>query len=177
MKRRVLSLFLALLIMSTITVPAFAESRDIEVNYDICVAAFDTDSIFCELGARKLIMPRGHRDMHITIGSTYSIDTYADLTETAPGNNASWWELIAIILGFVNETPPKMAMNVYSIRFYDYSGNPVYSGTIPNGESVNLFVGENVDYINVWSWYDVPSGASPTPMYKGQMYYYGAAED
>lgn len=172
MKRKILSIALALLITCAAVMPASAASTDVSVSYGVCVQPFETDSIFGEMRAHKLIMPRGHGNMHITLGSVYSTATYADLTETAPDGNASLLHLLAIILGL----KPRFADNVYSIRFYDYSGNMVYFGTIPNGGSVDLYVGENVDYINVWSWYDVPSGALPTPMTRGQVYYSNAYE-
>ena len=155
--------------------PSFA-SVEVLVKENICSKSYKSDSILPIEPKVKFIFQKGHGDMDITIGTLPSLAFYTDPSgmgsaSATPPISA----LIAMVLdGLSSQLPPGVCSNVYHIDFYDYGGNRVWSGILPNGGSRDYYIGSNIDYIGVWSYYDTPYGLGQNPINVGEVYYENA---
>lgn len=176
LKRFVAAIFISAFFIQIFCFTSFA-STEVEVREGVCSISYKSDAIFGPIDpAVKFKFPKGHGDMHITIGGIYSLATCTDPTMAVNAPPIS--SIIAMALDNASsELSPGLCSNIYHLDFYDWSGEKVWSEILPNGGAQEYYVGPNVDYIGIWSWYENRYGAGQRPIIQGEVYYENVRND
>lgn len=160
MKHRGFILILsALLLMSMLTVPVFAANdakENIDVSLGQCTISYNTDdwSLFKDQYPVTFVLPN-HEDMHLTLNAGLSYAFTNNWGDAASIEAMHWVAILAYIVDYADGLPPGVADCIYSVRFLDKDTKEVWKedNAIANGKSREFFVGANVKYIQVRSYY------------------------
>lgn len=177
--------YLLLLLLMVFLVPSARAAETVTVDQGICPnKIWATDTPWYGLVSAGWIsapvrfeLTDGHKAMNITLMATESYTFTGDASEALGVDTPK--TLRGAILNAVNRTfSPGATPNAYSVYFEDYDGNRVWSeqNAIPNGGRREFYVGTNVKYICVYSWYNMGSGSYRKGGIPGSVTYSNAYE-